>query len=39
MTFDVDAHLKPFIPGVFNLRPSGEFCAAREGYFTKYNEL
>ena len=32
-------------PGVFNprpagrLRPSGEFCAAREGYFTKYNAL
>ena len=31
--------------GVFNplptdhLRPSGEFCAAREGYFIKYNEL
>ena len=31
--------------GVFNprpagrLQPSGEFCAAREGYFTKYNEL
>ena len=31
--------------GVFNprptghLRPSGEFCAAREGYFTKYNAL
>ena len=30
---------------VFNLRPagrlqpSGEFCAAREGYFTKYNAL
>ena len=29
--------------GVFNprptghLRPLGEFCAAREGYFTKYN--
>ena len=22
-------------PGVFNPRPSGEFCAAREGYFTK----
>ena len=21
------------------LRPSGEFCAAREGYFTKYNAL
>ena len=31
--------------GIFNprsagrLRPSGEFCAAREGYFTKYNAL
>ena len=31
--------------GVFNprpaghLRPSGEFCATREGYFTKYNAL
>ena len=31
--------------GVFNsrpagrLRPSGDFCAAREGYFTKYNAL
>ena len=31
--------------GVFNpwptghLQPSGEFCAAREGYFTKYNAL
>ena len=25
--------------GVFNPRPSGEFCAAREGYFTKYNAL
>ena len=31
--------------GAFNprpaglLRPSGEFCAAREGYFTKYNAL
>ena len=21
------------------LRPSGEFCAAREGYFTKYSAL
>ena len=21
------------------LRPSGEFCAAKEGYFTKYNAL
>ena len=25
--------------GVFNPRPAGEFCAAREGYFTKYNAL
>ena len=31
--------------GVFNqrtagrLRPSGEVCVAREGYFTKYNAL
>ena len=31
--------------GIFNPRPagrlrfSGEFCAAREGYFTKYNTL
>ena len=23
--------------GVFNPRPSSEFCVAREGYFTKYN--
>ena len=37
--------LENFRPGVFNprpvgrMRPSGEFCAAREGYFTKYNAL
>ena len=24
---------------VFNPRPSGEFCSAREGYFTVYNAL
>ena len=36
------------IPGIYfnkdlqpaaHLRPSGKFCAAREGYFTKYNAL
>ena len=38
-------HVNWFKPGVFNprpagrMRPSGEFCAAREGYFTKYNAL
>ena len=26
-------------PGVFNPRPSCEFCVAREGYFTKYSAL
>ena len=26
-------------PGVFNPRPSGEFCSTREGHFTKENAL
>ena len=30
---------RQFKTGVYNPRPSGEFCAAREAYFTKYNAL